>query len=117
MSPTRALLPLHKSIARHLRLLVDTDKRPNDLLKHEVILWGAQQGFKWYVLGGGVTPGDGIYKYKEAFDPESIFPFHVRRIIHNQEAYKLLMQARATYEKGQGNDWKSNPDFFPEYLS
>ena len=93
------------------------DKRPNDLLKHEVILWGAQQGFKWYVLGGGVTPGDGIYKYKEAFDQESIFPFHVRRIIHNKDAYERLMQTRAIYEKGQGNYWQPNPDFFPEYLS
>jgi hypothetical protein len=93
------------------------DKRPNDLLKHEVILWGAQQGFKWYVLGGGATPGDGIYKYKEAFDKESIFPFSVRRIIHNPDAYELLMQTRAKYEKCQGNEWKPNPDFFPEYLS
>ena len=93
------------------------DKRPNDLLKHEVILWGAQKGFKWYVLGGGVTSGDGIYKYKEAFDKESIFHFSVRRIIHNPDAYELLIQAREKYEKSQGREWQPNPDFFPEFLS
>ncbi|MBV5328178.1 MAG: GNAT family N-acetyltransferase [Chlorobium sp.] len=93
------------------------DKRPNDLLKHEVILWGGLNGYKWYVLGGGITPGDGMFKYKEAFDPESIFPFQVRRVIHNHEAYKLLIQTRINYEKDSGNDWQPKPDFFPEFLS
>lgn len=93
------------------------EKRPNDLLKHEVILWGGLNGYKWYVLGGGVTPGDGIFKYKEAFDPESIFPFQVRRIIHDQEEHELLVQTRINYEKDNGKDWRPRPDFFPEFLS
>ena len=54
------------------------EKRPNDLLKHEVIKWGRENGYKYYVLGGGVTPGDGIFKYKEAFDPGNVLPFYVR---------------------------------------
>lgn len=93
------------------------DKRPNDLLKHEVILWGGANGYKWYVLGGGVTAGDGIFRYKEAFDPESIFPFQVRRVKYDSGAYQLLVEARANYEKDRGQDWQPNPDFFPEFLS
>ncbi len=93
------------------------DKRPNDLLKHKVIEWGGKNGYKWYVLGGGVTAGDGIFKYKEAFDPKSILPFHVRRIIHNKQAYDLLLEARRSFENNKGINWQPNPEFFPGYLS
>lgn len=93
------------------------EKRPNDLLKHEVIDWGRKHGYKWYVLGGGITSGDGIFKYKEAFDPESIMSFCVRKIIHNQNAYELLLDARRKYENIKGIDWQPNLEFFPGYLS
>lgn len=92
-------------------------KRPNDLLKHEVIRWGRENSFKWYVLGGGVTPSDGIFRYKEAFDPESIVPFFVRRNIINLDVYQLLIEKRFHYESKKGNNWVARPDFFPEYLS
>jgi hypothetical protein len=92
-------------------------KRPNDLLKHEVINWGKKNGYKWFVLGGGATPGDGIFKYKEAFDPESIFSFSVRNVIHNQKLYGHLIHKRNEYERAQGNCWQPKPDFFPEFLS
>jgi len=92
-------------------------KRPNDLLKHEVIRWGRENRFKWYVLGGGATPSDGIFRYKEAFDPESIFPFFVRRNIINHDVYQQLIDKRFHYENKKGNHWVVRPDFFPEYLS
>ena len=92
-------------------------KRPNDLLKHEVIRWGRENHFKWYVLGGGVTPSDGIFRYKESFDPESILPFFVRRKIVNPNVYQMLIDKRFHYESEKGNHWVSRPDFFPEYLS
>ncbi len=91
--------------------------RPNDLLKHEMILWGASQGYKWYVLGGGVKPDDGIFKYKASFDPESILPFYVRRIVYDEDRYRSLCLQRAEYEKQQGEVWSPRADFFPEYLS
>jgi lipid II:glycine glycyltransferase (peptidoglycan interpeptide bridge formation enzyme) len=93
------------------------DKRPNDLLKHEVILWAREKGFEWYVLGGGITAGDGIFKYKASFDPGSIFQFNVRRVIHNKVAYDSLTLKRFLYEKERGNDWCPRSDYFPEYLS
>jgi GNAT acetyltransferase-like protein len=116
---TELLLLSQDTIYSFLGGTLDTAyaKRPNDLLKHEVICWGKNNGFKWYVLGGGVTPSDGIYCYKEAFDPYSIFPFYVRRNVINGDAYQMLIGKRLCYENVMGNNWVARPDFFPEYLS
>ena len=92
-------------------------KRPNDLLKHEVINWGNENGYKWFVLGGGAAPNDGIFKYKQAFDPESIFPFYIRKVVHDQELYNDLVNKRLQYEQSLGHDWHPRTDFFPEFLS
>lgn len=93
------------------------DKRPNDLLKHEAIQWGQRQGFRHYVLGGGITPGDGIFRYKRAFDPEGVVPFHVARIKHDQVRYDTLVEARARFESESGRSWQPREDYFPSYLS
>jgi hypothetical protein len=93
------------------------DKKPNYLLKHEIILWAKRQGLKYYVLGGGVKPGDGIYQYKKAFAPDSLYPFFVRQIIYDAEKYVLLTRQRELYEKNQGIEWRPENDFFPAYLS
>lgn len=92
-------------------------KRPNNLLKHEAILWGARNGYKRLVLGGGLSPGDELFRFKQSYDPEGIVPFSVRRIIHDQENYDLLVKARREYERGQGREWQPRPGFFPRYLS
>ncbi len=93
------------------------NKRPNELLKHEVILWGMRNGFKSYILGGGVSAKDGIYKYKESFAPDSSYPFYVRRIVYNESLYKLLIHERRSYELANKNQWAPRQDFFPAYLS
>jgi hypothetical protein len=84
-------------------------KRPNDLLKHEAILWGGRNGFQWFVLGGGAKPDDGIYRYKEAFDPGNVLPFYTRQRIHDPAAYDALAEARRAVSP--------TPDeqFFPVY--
>jgi hypothetical protein len=92
-------------------------KRPNNLLKHEVILWGRANGFKWLVLGGGVAPGDELLRFKQSFDPNHVMPFTVRRVIHDDDAYALLVRTRNQYEYAQGRHWQPRPGFFPEYLS
>ena len=43
------------------------DKRPNELLKHEGMLWGRQADKQTFVLGGGYAENDGIFRYKKAF--------------------------------------------------
>ena len=89
--------------------------RPNDLLKHEVILWGRRQGKRAYVLGGGYGGEDGIYRYKLSFAPKGEVPFCTGQIIFDEKAYERLKNARAAWERRAGGDWSSAPGFFPEY--
>ena len=89
------------------------EDRPNDLLKHETILWGAREGYREYVLGGGVaTPEnggeDGIFRYKLAFAPHGRRDFSVLRAVVNGETYARLLAAR-------GESVIPRPGFFPAY--
>jgi CelD/BcsL family acetyltransferase involved in cellulose biosynthesis len=93
------------------------EKRPNDLLKHKVIEWGRAHGFRHYVLGGGFLPGDGIFKYKKAFDPGGVVPFFVRKIEHDPRSCSELLQRRLAHETRLGRSWQPRPNFFPAYLS
>lgn len=86
------------------------DKRPNDLLKFEAIKWAAKQGKKNYVLGGGFTPGDGIFKYKRAFAPNGCLPFLVGRRIHNHAVYHALVR-----ENASRNSRDFSEGYFPAY--
>lgn len=90
--------------------------RPNDFLKHETILWGGGEGYRYYVLGGGVRMNDGIFQYKECFDPGNLLPFFVRKLIHDEVQYRKLMQDRRAHEKSCGSGWAPREDFFPGYL-
>lgn len=81
--------------------------RPNEILKHDVIDWGLNKGFKYYVLGGGLGKEDGIYVYKKTFFPNDEHPFVVGKKIVNKEVYKN-MSAKHTSDE-------SDSDFFPLY--
>ena len=43
--------------------------RPNDLVKVEAMRWLKASGRRRYVLGGGVSAGDGLERYKRGFAP------------------------------------------------
>lgn len=86
-------------------------KRPNDLLKHETIVWGGRNGYEHYILGGGATPGDGIFCYKESFAPGGLLPFVVRQRVHNASAYAELIAAR----DADPTAGRRPPMFFPAY--
>lgn len=85
-------------------------KRANDFLKHKTILWGKLIGKKYYVLGGGASPGDGIFRYKKSFDPKSIFPFYVNMRIINEEVYNDILSEYKKYTKNS-----TTKGFFPPY--
>ncbi len=89
------------------------DHRPNDLLKFEIIRWAAGAGKKAYVLGGGYTPGDGIFRYKLSFAPDGVRPFYVGQRILNEDAYSGLIHAR----QKEDSQWHPRPEFFPAYRS
>ncbi len=92
-------------------------KRPNNLLKHEVIQWGGRNGYKWLVLGGGLAPGDELFRFKQSFDPDHVVPFTLRRIIHDPDAYRFLEEVRRDHEHRNGRCWLPVPGFFPRYLA
>ncbi|PKP62105.1 GNAT family N-acetyltransferase [Candidatus Atribacteria bacterium HGW-Atribacteria-1] len=64
--------------------------RPNNLLRHKLILWAKEKNIKYYLIGGGYHPGDGIFNYKHSFSKNGIKDFFVGRKIHNIEKYKIL---------------------------
>ncbi len=83
---------------------------PNDLLKHAVIEHGRATGRRGFVLGGGAAPGDGIFRYKRAFDPGGVTAFRAARLITDPARY-----ARWTAERDAAVGATSNADFFPSY--
>ncbi|NEX64033.1 GNAT family N-acetyltransferase [Noviherbaspirillum galbum] len=93
-------------------------KRPNDLMRHESIMWGHAHGYRHYVLGGGVSPSDGIYRFKLAFDAGGLVPFRTRHVIHDAAACERLVSIRRMAEAERGRpDWQPRPGFFPDYLA
>jgi hypothetical protein len=89
--------------------------RANDLLKHEIIGWGRQQGKAAFVLGGGYAPDDGVFRYKRSFAPGGVVPFYVGRAVHDSEVFAALVEARQRYERDLGREWVPRPGFFPDY--
>lgn len=77
----------------------------NDMLQVHSMQWAQQQGYKEYVLGGGLSRGDGIFVFKEAFAPKGIVPFYTGKMVFDTEKYRLLCKAAGKSENG----------FFPAY--
>lgn len=70
--------------------------------------WAKSRGCKRLHLGGGVTPNDSLFQFKETFGGRT-FQFYSLRVIGDREAYQDLVErrVRATGE--------IRPNFFPEY--
>lgn len=64
---------------------------PNNLLFHQVSLWGQQHGFERLHLGGGRSGAadDALLRFKKRFSPH-LLPFCVGQRIHDPERYALL---------------------------
>ena len=89
--------------------------RPNDLLKHEIILWTREAGKRAFVFGGGYGGDDGIYRYKKSFAPSGSVPFSVGTKIHDAAAYARLVERRRQWENQNNHDWQLRAGWFPEY--
>jgi len=79
--------------------------RPNDILKHEIIIYLKTKGVKYYCLGGGVTVNDGIYKYKKSFSKDGNVDFYIGKKIYNKEIYNYVCQSWS----------KKNPEISGKY--
>ena len=66
--------------------------RPNDFLKHKIILHLKSLGIKYYCLGGGEIENDGIYKYKKSFSKNGATNFYIGKKIYNKDVYDYICQ-------------------------
>lgn len=91
--------------------------RPNDFLKIETLNWGRNNGFDYYILGGGLADGDGLYQYKKKFFPnDDDVNFYTGRKIVDIDVYRSLVEI-AYPEKINFEDHIANigEGFFPLY--
>ncbi len=88
--------------------------RPNDFLKIEMMKWARQNGYKYYVLGGGRVDGDGLYKYKKSFFPsdEDIIYYTGRKIVNSEIYNEFSLKSKAN-ELPDVNDIRNG--YFPLY--
>jgi len=89
--------------------------KPNQLLKHQISLWSQEQGKRFYILGGGNSAEDSLYRYKLSFAPQGARPLKVGKWILDHNRYEQLLTARHAYEKAQDAHWVPKPGYFPAY--
>jgi predicted N-acyltransferase len=89
--------------------------RPNDFLKISAIKWGLSHHMKNYILGGGRSDGDPLYKYKKSFFPkdDDLTYFTGRKVIL-KEVYLDLLGEEAMNIKND-NDLYAEGSYFPLY--
>lgn len=86
---------------------------PSNLLLYKAALWGNENGFKTFHLGGGVGSGeDNLYKFKASFNRNSNYQFSIGKWITNKEIYDQLVSFRET-----DANFDKNSNFFPLYRS
>ncbi|WP_351189623.1 GNAT family N-acetyltransferase [Shewanella sp. TB4-MNA-CIBAN-0142] len=90
---------------------------PNNFLKHEIVKWGQSHGKSNFVLGGGYTKDDGIFKYKQAMAPNGELSFKTFKSIHCKDQYEQLILDRRNWEVDNNIQWVADNSFFPCYRS
>jgi hypothetical protein len=88
---------------------------PNNLMFHQVGLWGQEHGFERLHLGGGRSnaPDDALLRFKKRFSPHAL-AFHIGRRINDPERYRMLSelwqeQARRPAPAGYFRPYRLNP--------
>ncbi len=85
---------------------------PSNLLLYKAALWGCEQGYKTFHLGGGVGSGeDNLYKFKAAFNRNSDFQFSIGKEIFDQQKYDELVMIRRESDP----NFDETSRFFPLY--
>ncbi len=85
---------------------------PSNLLLYKAALWGCEQGFKTFHLGGGVgSHEDSLYKFKAVFNKKSDYRFSIGKQIFDQEKYDELVKIRRESDAG----FDETSSFFPLY--
>lgn len=85
---------------------------PSNLLLYKAVLWGCEQGYKTFHLGGGVgSDEDNLFKFKAAFNRKSDYQFSIGKEIFDQEKYDELVAERASRD----SEFDKNSKYFPLY--
>ncbi len=80
---------------------------PTNLMLYEVALWGSENGYRSFHLGGGVgSKEDSLYSFKKAFYRGEPKRYYIGKKILNQEIYEQLVEMCGEIK---------NPSFFPKY--
>lgn len=70
---------------------------PSNLLIYNAALWGCNNHFKLFHLGGGIGSGeDNLYKFKAAFNKNSDYLFSIGKQIFDYSKYYELISIRKT---------------------
>lgn len=78
-----------------------------NLLLYKVALWGYDNGYKTFHLGGGVgSKKDSLFQFKRKFNKKDLNSFFTGKKIFDEDKYRKLMNLR--------NDIV-NEGYFPEY--
>ena len=113
---TSIILFANKNMHYHLSgsLLEYRNLAPTNLLLYQAALWGYEQGFKIFHLGGGVgSEEDNLYKFKAAFNRNSHFQFAIGKEIFNEKKYAELVSLRMSSDPL----FNSDSHYFPLYRS
>ena len=81
---------------------------------YNAALWGCEQGYKTFHLGGGVgSEEDNLYKFKAAFNRNSNSKYSIAKHIYDRTKYDELVK----YRIDQDSDFNIDSNFFPLYRS
>ncbi|MBR1571733.1 MAG: GNAT family N-acetyltransferase [Lachnospiraceae bacterium] len=80
---------------------------PTNLLLYQAALWGCQNGYRTFYMGGGVGSGeDNLFKFKRSFYKGDLNNFYIGKKVFDQSKYDELLSNRKMI---------GNPGFFPKY--
>ncbi len=80
---------------------------PTNLLLHEVALWGSENGYQSFHMGGGVgSKEDSLYSFKKSFYRGEPKNYHIGKKVFNQHIYDELVEMCGEIK---------DPAFFPKY--
>lgn len=90
---------------------------PTTLLLYEAAVWGCENGYKIFHLGGGLgSKEDSLYKFKSSFNRSSHHIFKVGKKVFDEEKYQHLLEIRkAAVGTSDKTDIELYRDYFPQY--
>jgi hypothetical protein len=91
------------------------ERRPNNLLMYETLLWAKHRGLTYYHLGGGVgaQENDSLLRFKSSFGGRRAMLYTYCRVL-NEDTYRELRCRKLAHEKRTAQTI-TDPDYFPFY--